>query len=78
MTANMLSYMGGFLMYGFVELQRKIFVEGFLYGLNHAFYTALFGAGLAYATDGRGAARNDGRFPWRRYFWRLQRTEYMA
>lgn len=53
MTANMLSYMGGFLMYGFVELQRKIFVEGFLYGLNHAFYTALFGAGLAYATYAR-------------------------
>lgn len=49
MTANMLSYMGGFLTHGFVELQRKVFVEGFFYGLNHAFYTALFGAGLAYA-----------------------------
>jgi RsiW-degrading membrane proteinase PrsW (M82 family) len=49
MTANMLSYMGGFLTHGFVELQRKVFVEGFIYGLNHAFYTALFGAGLAYA-----------------------------
>jgi len=27
MTANMLSYMGGFLTHGFVELQRKVFAE---------------------------------------------------
>ena len=53
MTANMLSYMGAFATHGFVELQQKIFVEGFLHGLDHAFYTAFFGAGLAYATFAR-------------------------
>jgi RsiW-degrading membrane proteinase PrsW (M82 family) len=57
MTANMLSYMGGFLVNGFSELQRKIFVEGFLHGLNHAFYTAFFGAGLAYALFTRNKAK---------------------
>lgn len=50
MTANMLSFMGAFLVHGFVELQQKILVEGLLHGFNHAFYTAFFGAGLAYAT----------------------------
>ncbi len=49
MTANMMSFMGTFLVNGYEELQRKIFVEGFLHGLNHAFYSAIFGAGLAYA-----------------------------
>jgi hypothetical protein len=39
------------------ELLRKVFVEGFTYGLNHAFYTALFGAGLAYAGLSQGAKR---------------------
>ncbi len=58
MTANMLSFMGAFLVHGFVELQQKILVEGLLHGLNHAFYTAFFGAGLAYATFARSRTRH--------------------
>lgn len=57
MTANMLSFMGAFLVHGFVELQQKILVEGLLHGLNHAFYTAFFGAGLAYTTFTRSRTR---------------------
>ncbi len=49
MTANMLSYIGAFLLRGFAGLGSTIFIEGVLYGLNHAFYSAIFGAGLGYA-----------------------------
>jgi RsiW-degrading membrane proteinase PrsW (M82 family) len=49
MTANMISYFGSFLLFGFAGLSNIIFVEGILYGLNHGFYTAIFGAGLGYA-----------------------------
>ncbi len=49
MTGNMLSYLGAFLLRGFGGLSSTIFVEGLLYGLNHALYSALFGAGLGYA-----------------------------
>ena len=49
MTANMASYVGSFLLRGFAGLSRTIFVEGLLYGLNHASYSAVFGAGLGYA-----------------------------
>ena len=45
MTANMISYFGSFLLFGFAGLSNIIFVEGVLYGLNHGFYTAIFGAG---------------------------------
>jgi RsiW-degrading membrane proteinase PrsW (M82 family) len=49
MTGNTLSYLGAFLLRGFDGLSSTIFIEGVLYGLNHALYTALFGAGLGYA-----------------------------
>lgn len=49
MTGNTLSYLGSFLLRGFDGLSSTIFIEGVLYGLNHALYTALFGAGLGYA-----------------------------
>jgi RsiW-degrading membrane proteinase PrsW (M82 family) len=49
MTANMVAYLGAFLLYGFAGLGRTIWVDGWLYGLNHALYAAIFGAGLGYA-----------------------------
>jgi len=49
MTGNTLSYLGAFLLRGFGGLSSTIFVEGVLYGMNHALYSALFGAGLGYA-----------------------------
>lgn len=49
MTGNLLSYLGAFLLHGFDDLQRAIFIEGYLYGVNEAMYAAIFGAGLAYA-----------------------------
>ena len=49
MTGNMLSYIGAFLLRGFSGLGNTILIEGVLYGLNHAFYSAIFGAGLGYA-----------------------------
>ncbi len=49
MTGNVLSYLGSFLLYGFGGLGGTIFVDGVLYGLNHALYSAVLGAGLGYA-----------------------------
>lgn len=49
MTGNTLSYLGSFLQYGFGGLGSRIYVEGVLYGLNQALYTALFGAAVGYA-----------------------------
>ena len=49
MTGNTISYLGAFMLRGFAGLSSTIFVEGFLYGLNHGFYTAIFGATLGYA-----------------------------
>jgi RsiW-degrading membrane proteinase PrsW (M82 family) len=49
MTGNTLSYLGAFLRHGFAGLGSTVFVEGVLYGLNHALYAAVFGAGLGYA-----------------------------
>jgi RsiW-degrading membrane proteinase PrsW (M82 family) len=49
MTGNALSYLGAFLLRGFSGLSNTIFVQGVLYGLNHAMYSAIFGAGLGYA-----------------------------
>ncbi len=49
MTGNTLSYLGAFLLRGFAGLGSTIFVEGVLYGLDHAFYSAIFGAGLGFA-----------------------------
>lgn len=49
MTGNIVSYLGSFLLRGFAGLSSTIFIEGVLFGLNHAFYSAIFGAGLGYA-----------------------------
>jgi len=49
MNANIISYIGSFLTRGFAGFSLMILVEGLLYGLNHAFYSAIFGAGLGYA-----------------------------
>ena len=49
MTGNVLSYLGAFLLHGFGGLGGTIFIEGVLYGLNQALYSAIFGAGLGYA-----------------------------
>ena len=49
MAGNTLSYLGAFLVRGFAGLSSTIFVEGVLYGLDHALYSAILGAGLGYA-----------------------------
>ena len=49
MTANIISYMGAFILHGFLGLGSTIFIEGIIFGLNQAMYTAIFGAGLGYA-----------------------------
>jgi len=48
MTANLIGYTTSFLYRGFDELGILVFTQGFLSGLNHALYTAIFGAGLGY------------------------------
>jgi len=49
MMGNILSYLGAFLLYGFEGLGITVLVEGVLYGLNQALYSAILGAGLGYA-----------------------------
>jgi RsiW-degrading membrane proteinase PrsW (M82 family) len=49
MTGNTISFLGAFLLRGFSGLGVSVVVEGLLFGLNHAMYTAIFGAGLGYA-----------------------------
>jgi RsiW-degrading membrane proteinase PrsW (M82 family) len=49
MTGNTISFLGAFLLHGFGGLGMTLIIEGFLFGLNHAMYTAIFGAGLGYA-----------------------------
>jgi RsiW-degrading membrane proteinase PrsW (M82 family) len=49
MTGNTVSYLGAFLLRGFAGLNNTILIEGILYGLNHAFYAAILGAGLGLA-----------------------------
>jgi hypothetical protein len=46
MTGNLLSYVGSFLLWGFQGLGGTTILEGVIYGLNSASYTAVFGAGL--------------------------------
>jgi RsiW-degrading membrane proteinase PrsW (M82 family) len=46
MTGNVISYAGSFLLWGFDGLSAATFAEGVIYGLDSAFYTAIFGAGL--------------------------------
>ncbi len=47
-SGNTISYIGSFLIRGFQGLGIVIFVEGLLSGLNHALYSSIFGAGLAF------------------------------
>lgn len=49
MTGNILSYLGAFFLRGFSGLSLTIFIEGLLFGFNHALYSAFFGAGLGYS-----------------------------
>jgi RsiW-degrading membrane proteinase PrsW (M82 family) len=49
MTSNLIDYVSNFALRGFEGLSLDFFVEGVLYGLDHAFYTAAFGAGLGWA-----------------------------
>jgi RsiW-degrading membrane proteinase PrsW (M82 family) len=49
MNANIIGYLGSFLSMGFGGLSPGIFMEGVLLLVNHAFFTAIFGAGLGYA-----------------------------
>jgi RsiW-degrading membrane proteinase PrsW (M82 family) len=49
MTGNTLSYLGAFALRGFAGLSNTIFAQGLLYGLDHALYSAVFGAGLGWA-----------------------------
>jgi RsiW-degrading membrane proteinase PrsW (M82 family) len=61
MTGNLIGYVSAFALRGFDGLSLGAFVEGLLYGLDHAFYTALFGAGLGLARLAR--------VRWRRWAW---------
>jgi RsiW-degrading membrane proteinase PrsW (M82 family) len=63
MTGNLVDYVSTFALWGFEGLNVAVFVEGLLYGLDHAFYTAVFGAGLGL---GRLAGER-----WRRWAWPL-------
>jgi RsiW-degrading membrane proteinase PrsW (M82 family) len=46
MTGNLLSYVGSFLLWGFSGLSGMAIVEGIVYALDSALYSAIFGAGL--------------------------------
>ncbi len=49
MTGNLISTVGRFALWGFEGLGAAVFAEGLVYGLDHALYTAVFGAGLGLA-----------------------------
>jgi RsiW-degrading membrane proteinase PrsW (M82 family) len=49
MTGNTISYLGTFLLHGFGGFGTSFVLQGIFFGLNHAMYTAIFGAGLGYA-----------------------------
>jgi RsiW-degrading membrane proteinase PrsW (M82 family) len=49
MTGNLISTVGRFALWGFEGLGAAVFAEGLVYGLDHALYTAAFGAGLGLA-----------------------------
>jgi RsiW-degrading membrane proteinase PrsW (M82 family) len=49
MTGNLVDFVSTFALLGFEGLNVAAFVQGLLYGLNHALYTAIFGAGLGFA-----------------------------
>ncbi len=49
MSGNMISNLFSFLTRGFSGLDALIFIQGLFYALDHAFYSAVFGAGLGLA-----------------------------
>ena len=59
MTENFLYFIGAFTEGGLVSLSLVIYLRSIVFGLNHAFYTALFGIGLGLArqSTSRGKAR---------------------
>jgi RsiW-degrading membrane proteinase PrsW (M82 family) len=63
MTGNLIDHVSTFALWGFDGLNVGAIVEGLLFGLDHAFYTAVFGLGLGL---GRLALAR-----WRRWAWPL-------
>jgi RsiW-degrading membrane proteinase PrsW (M82 family) len=61
MTANLLTYIGNFLFDGYAGLNRAIFLQGLVFGLNQALYSALVGAGFGLA---RAIRKGRGRWLW--------------
>ncbi len=59
MTENFFYFIGAFSEGGLVDLTFLIFLRAVIFGLNHAFYTGLFGIGLGLArhAHSKGAAR---------------------
>ncbi len=59
MTENFLYFIGAFSQGGLITLSLVIYLRSIVFGLNHAFYTALFGLGLGLARQApsRGKAR---------------------
>jgi protease PrsW len=56
MTENFFYFVGAFTEGGFVDLTVLIFLRAIIFGLNHAFYTGLFGMGLGMARHARSRA----------------------
>ncbi|NLE45423.1 MAG: PrsW family intramembrane metalloprotease [Chloroflexi bacterium] len=48
MTGNVISNLGSFALWGFAGLNGMAMAEGVVHSLNHAMYTAVFGASLGY------------------------------
>jgi PrsW family intramembrane metalloprotease len=49
MTANLLSYIGSFMLYGYQGVGQALVVERSVHALDHGLYTAILGAGLGFA-----------------------------
>jgi protease PrsW len=60
MTENLLYYVGALLEGGWSEWGALIFLRGVVFGLNHAFFTALTGAAIGYARMAKGRLRRYG------------------
>ncbi len=63
MTGNLIHYVGNFLLWGMEGLAGGVLVDGVLYAMNHAVYTAVLGAGLGLARLARQR--------WQRWLWPL-------
>jgi RsiW-degrading membrane proteinase PrsW (M82 family) len=61
MMGNLIDLVSAFALWGFEGLTAGAVVEGLLYGLDHAFYTAVFGASLGLARLARAS--------WQRWAW---------